>query len=51
MRVVDSLTSDELEDGDTGYWVLLRDGFASAEAADVYCKQYKVIAPDCQVVP
>lgn len=51
VRVVDSTTSEELADGAAGLWVVMRDGFASAEAAQAYCRQYRVVAPGCQVVP
>jgi hypothetical protein len=51
VRVVDSLTSAELEDEATGFWVVLRDGFASVDAARAYCQQYRILAPNCQVVP
>jgi hypothetical protein len=51
VRVVDSEESEELFDGATGFWVVLRDGFASADAARAYCQQYRVVAPNCQVVP
>jgi hypothetical protein len=50
VRVVDSTKSRLLYDGDTGFWVLLRDGFVSPEAVDAFCRQYRVIAPNCQVV-
>jgi hypothetical protein len=50
VRVVDSTTSQRLYDGDTGFWVLLRDGFISPEAVDAFCRQYRVVAPNCQVV-
>jgi Protein of unknown function (DUF4232) len=50
VRVVDSTTSQILFDGPTGLWVVLRDGFVSAEAVDAYCDQYAILAPGCQVV-
>jgi hypothetical protein len=50
VRVVDSTTSQILFDGPTGLWVVLRDGFVSPEAVVAYCDQYKILAPDCQVV-
>ena len=50
VRVVDSTKSQRLYDGDTGFWVLLRDGFISPEAVDAFCRQYRVVAPNCQVV-
>jgi hypothetical protein len=50
VRVVDSFTSDLLDDGATGLWVLLRDGFPSTEAVVAYCNQYRVVAPSCQLV-
>jgi len=50
VRIVDSTKSRLLYDGDTGFWVLLRDGFVSPEAVDAYCRQNRVIAPNCQDV-
>jgi hypothetical protein len=50
VRVVDSTKSALLEDGATGFWVVLRDGFPSAEAVEAYCRQYRFVAPNCQVV-
>lgn len=47
VRMVDSLTSDVLADEGTGFWVLLQDGFASAEQAQAFCTQWKPIAPRC----
>lgn len=47
VRMVDSLTSDVLADEGTGFWVLLQDGFASAEQAQAFCTQWKPIAPKC----
>ncbi|BCB76401.1 hypothetical protein GCM10022251_24030 [Phytohabitans flavus] len=49
VRLVDSLASDVLADQGTGFWVLLQDGFPSAEAAQAFCTQWKVVAPKCQV--
>lgn len=51
VRVVDSLASDELADDGTGYWVLLHDGFASADAARAFCAQWRAVAPKCAVTP
>ena len=49
VRLVDSLGSDVLADEGTGFWVLLQDGFASAQAAQAFCTQWRVVAPKCQV--
>jgi hypothetical protein len=51
VKLVDSLTSEVLADGGAGFWVLLQDGFPSAEAAQAFCTQWKVIAPKCAVTP
>jgi hypothetical protein len=50
VRLIDSTTSAELADGPDGFWVLLRDGFRSLDEARAYCQQYRVVAPNCQVV-
>ncbi|GAA1042186.1 hypothetical protein GCM10009557_67590 [Virgisporangium ochraceum] len=50
VRVVDSRKSGLIADGAEGFHVLIRDGFASPEAVKAYCDQYKVLAPNCQVV-
>jgi hypothetical protein len=51
IRMVDSLTSDDLADGGAGFWVLLQDGFASADEAQAYCEQWRAVAPKCRVTP
>ncbi|MEU4219934.1 hypothetical protein [Actinoplanes sp. NPDC026623] len=51
VRVVDSLASDQLADDGTGFWVLLHDGFASADAARAFCTQWRAVAPKCKVTP
>jgi hypothetical protein len=51
VRMVDSLASDELADDGTGFWVLLHDGFASADAAQAFCAQWRAVAPKCAVTP
>lgn len=51
VRVVDSRESGVIADGPEGFHVLIRDGFESPEAVQAYCRQYTVIAPNCQVVP
>jgi hypothetical protein len=50
VRLVDSRTSDEIADGTNGFWVVLRDGFASAEEADGFCARYQGVTPQCEVV-
>ncbi|HET9519056.1 MAG TPA: hypothetical protein VFO77_15140 [Actinoplanes sp.] len=49
VKLVDSLSSDVLADGGAGFWVLLLDGFATAEAAQAFCTQWKDAAPKCRV--
>jgi hypothetical protein len=49
VKLVDSLTSEVLADGRTGFWVLLQDGFPTAEAAQAYCTQWMSVAPKCRV--
>jgi hypothetical protein len=51
VRIVDSRESGVIADGPEGFHVLIRDGFSTPEAVQAYCDQYKVIAPNCQVVP
>jgi hypothetical protein len=51
VRVVDSRESGLIADGPEGFHVLIRDGFSTLDAVQAYCDQYKVIAPNCQVVP
>jgi hypothetical protein len=51
VRVVDSRQSEVIFDGPDGFDVLIRDGFSTPQAVQAYCDQYKVIAPNCQVVP
>jgi hypothetical protein len=50
VRLVDSKTSDEIADGTNGFWVVLRDGFGSAEEADAFCARYRGVTPQCEVV-
>ena len=50
VRLVDSKTSDEIADGTNGFWVVLRDGFASAAEADDFCARYQGVTPQCEVV-
>jgi hypothetical protein len=50
VRLVDSLTSDQLADDDGGFRVLLQDGFGSDAATAAYCWQRRRIAPEYQVV-
>ncbi|WP_203781108.1 hypothetical protein [Paractinoplanes rishiriensis] len=49
VRLVDSLSSDVLADEGAGFWVLLQDGFGTAEAAQQFCDQWRPVAPKCQV--
>jgi len=49
VRLVDSLASDVLADTGDGFWVLLQDGFTTAEAATAYCTQWRLVAPECRV--
>jgi hypothetical protein len=51
VKLVDSLASDAVADGGTGFWVLLEDGFPTAEAAQAFCTQWKLVAPKCTVTP
>jgi hypothetical protein len=51
VKLVDSLTSNELADQGTGFWVLLQDGFPTPEAAQAFCTQWKLVAPKCTVTP
>jgi hypothetical protein len=51
VRLVDSLTSEVLADQGTGFWVLLQDGFATPEAAQAFCTQWRIVAPKCTVTP
>ena len=51
VRLVDSLASDVLADEGAGFWVLLQDGFPTAEAAEAYCTQWRPVAPLCKVTP
>ncbi len=50
VRLVDSKTSDEIADGTNGFWVVLRDGFASAAEADGFCVRYQGLTAQCEVV-
>jgi hypothetical protein len=49
VRLVDSLSSDVLAGQGTGFWVLLQDGFATVDAAQAYCTQWRAVAPKCRV--
>jgi hypothetical protein len=51
VKLVDSLSTNELADQGTGFWVLLQDGFADPEAAQAFCTQWKLVAPKCAVTP
>jgi hypothetical protein len=51
VRLVDSKTSDDIADGTNGFWVVLRDGFASADEANAFCARYQSVTPRCEVVP
>jgi len=51
VRLVDSTASPDVAEGQTGgLWVLLQDGFPSADAAQAYCDQHRANAPKCEVV-
>ena len=50
VRLVDSRQSDEIADGTSGFWVILRDGFGSAEEANQFCTSRQGITPRCEVV-
>ncbi|MFI7543545.1 SPOR domain-containing protein [Actinoplanes sp. NPDC049599] len=50
VRLVDSKTSDEIADGTNGFWVVLHDGFATAEEADAFCARFRGVTPQCEVV-
>jgi hypothetical protein len=49
VRLVDSLSTDVLAGQGPGFWVLLQDGFASTDAAQAYCTQWRTYAPKCRV--
>jgi hypothetical protein len=49
VKLVDSLASEVLADQGTGFWVLLQDGFATIEAAQAFCTQWRTVAPRCAV--
>ncbi|OLT21075.1 hypothetical protein BJF78_34755 [Pseudonocardia sp. CNS-139] len=49
-RLVDSRDSDQLADGLSGLWVVLRDGFPTAEAAHAECTAHRDLAPYCYAV-
>jgi hypothetical protein len=51
VKLVDSYASDVLADQGTGFWVLLQDGFATVEAAQAFCTQWRTVAPRCSVTP
>jgi hypothetical protein len=48
---VDSTTSDEVADGQSGLWVLLQDGMSTVAEVRQYCDRYRLLAPKCDVVP
>ncbi len=48
-RVVNSLDSKRLGDGPDGFWVVLKDGFPTFEAANAECDAHRDIAPKCIV--
>jgi hypothetical protein len=50
VRLVDSTQSDQVADGEDGFYVLLKDGFDSYAQAKAFCDQFRSIAPNCQVV-
>ena len=49
VRLVDSRSSDVLAGTGPGFWVLLQDGFATADAATAFCTQWRSVAPKCRV--
>lgn len=49
VRLVDSLSSDELADSGAGFWVLLQDGFGTVADAQAFCTQWRSVAPKCAV--
>jgi hypothetical protein len=49
VKLVDSRASEVLADGGAGLWVLLQDGFPTAEAAQAFCTQWRAVAPKCAV--
>ena len=49
VRLVDSRASDVLAGQGPGLWVLLQDGFATADAATAFCTQWRSVAPKCRV--
>jgi hypothetical protein len=51
VRLLDSRTSDDIADGTSGFWVVLQDGFASADEARAACTRYRGVTPQCEVVP
>jgi hypothetical protein len=51
VRLVNSLESPDLADGQGGLWVILRDGFGSLDEARAYCDRYRAVAPKCEAFP
>ena len=51
VKVVDSLASDVVADGGTGFYVLLQDGFPDVAAAQGFCTRWRAVAPECRVTP
>jgi hypothetical protein len=49
-RIVDSRNSAQLDDGASGLWVVLRDGFPDQQAAVAECTARRVLAPHCIAV-
>lgn len=49
-RVVDSRTSEQLDDGLAGLLVVLKDGFADRATATAECAAQRAVAPSCVVV-
>jgi hypothetical protein len=50
-ELIDSRQSDRLADGESGFWVLLQDGFADLAAARAACELHRDVAPSCSAVP
>jgi hypothetical protein len=51
VRLIDSKASADIADGTDGFWVVLGDGFASADEANGFCVRYRTVTPRCEVVP
>ncbi len=50
VRLVDSRSSAEVDDGDGGLWVLLHDGLTSVADGEAYCARHRAVVPNCFVV-